>query len=133
MKTEFNLIKRAIPRQDARTKVTGQAMFADDYRLPGQLFGVMVRLPVAHARIHRIDYSAIHSDPAIVAICDSNDIPGAKKVGVVKADQPIFAFEKIVTPGDVVAMLLGESEEKLFPLRDKVRVDYEPLPGLTDP
>lgn len=133
MKTQFSLVGKPIPRQDARAKVTGQAMFADDYCLPDQLYGVMVRVPVAHAKIHAIDYSAIRSDPSVVAICDSNDIPGAKKVGVVKADQPIFAFEKIVTPGDVVAMLLGESEAALLPLREKVRVDYEPLPVLTDP
>lgn len=133
MNKHVSLISTPIPRQDARAKVTGQAMFADDYNLPQQLYGVMVRLPIAHAKIHRIDYSAIRSEPALAAICDSNDIPGAKKVGVVKADQPIFAFEKIVTPGDVVAMLLGESEAELFPLRDKVQVDVEPLPVLSDP
>lgn len=133
MKTQFSLIGKPIPRQDARAKVTGQAMFADDYCLQDQLYGVMVRVPVAHAKISAIDYSAIRSHPALMAICDSNDIPGAKKAGVVKADQPIFAFEKIVTPGDVVAMLLGESEAELFHLRDKVQVNVEPLPVLSDP
>ncbi len=133
MKEQFDLIGQPIPRQDARAKVTGEARFADDYNLPDQLYGVMVRLPVAHARINRIDYSAIRNHPAITAICDSSDIPGAKKVGVVRADQPIFAFEKIVTPGDVVAMLLGESEAALLPLRAKVQVDFKLLPVLTDP
>lgn len=109
MKDQFTLLGKSIPRQDARAKVTGQALFADDYNLPNQLYGVMVRLPVAHARIRHIDYSAINNYPAITAICDSSDVPGAKKVGIIKVDQPISAFEKIVTPGDVVAMLLGES------------------------
>lgn len=133
MKKDFTIIGKSIPRQDAHAKVTGQAKFADDYNLPDQLFGVMVRVPVAHARINRIDYSAIHSDTAITAICDSQDISGDKKIGIIKKDQPIFANEKIVTPGDAVAMLIGESERALLQLREKVGIDYEPLPVLFDP
>lgn len=133
MNNGFSHIGKPIPRQDAHAKVTGQARFADDYNFPDQLFGVMVRAPVAHAKINHIDYSAIHNDPAITAICDSQDIPGDKKIGIIKKDQPIFAFEKIVTPGDVVAMLVGESERDLLQLRDKIKTDYESLPVLTDP
>ena len=57
MKDDFSLIGKPLPRQDAHAKVTGQAQFADDYNFPHQLFGVMVRLPVAHAKINGIDYS----------------------------------------------------------------------------
>jgi len=133
MKDDFSLIGKPIPRQDAYAKVTGQARFADDYNFPDQLFGVMVRLPAAHAKINGIDYSAIESDPAITAICDSGDIPGDKRIGIIRKDQPIFGFEKIVTPGDAVAMLVGESERALLQLQDKVSIDYDPLPVLSDP
>lgn len=129
----FSLIGKSIPRQDAYAKVTGQAKFADDINMPGQLFGVMVRLPVAHAKINHIDYSAIQNDPAITATCDWRDIPGDKKIGILKKDQPIFSFEKIVTPGDVLAMLVGESEQALVQLREKIKIEHEPLPVLTDP
>ena len=67
MKNEFTLIGKSIPRPDAHAKVTGQARFADDYTFPDQLFGVMVRLPVAHAKINKIAYSAIESDPATLS------------------------------------------------------------------
>jgi len=133
MKNDFSLIGKPLPRQDAHAKVTGQAQFADDYNLPDQLFGVMVRLPAAHAKINRIDYSAIQNNSAITAICDSGHIPGDKKVGIIKKDQPIFAFEKIVTSGDAIGMLIGESEQVLLQLRNKIHVEYEPLPVLSDP
>ena len=133
MKSDFSLIGKTIPRQDTYAKVTGQAKFADDYNFHDQLFGVMVRIPVAHAIIHHINYSTIQNNPAITAICDSQDVPADKKIGIIKKDQPIFAFEKIVTPGDVVAMLIGESERELLQLLDHVKVDYETLPILTDP
>ncbi|HEX9974281.1 MAG TPA: xanthine dehydrogenase family protein molybdopterin-binding subunit, partial [bacterium] len=133
MKQNFSLIGKSIPRHDAYAKVTGQAKFADDINVLAQLFGVMVRVPVAHAKINSIDFSAIQNDPAIIAICDWRDIQGDKKIGIIKKDQPIFSFEKIVTPGDVLAMLVGESEQALLHLRDKVKVEYELLPVLTDP
>ncbi len=133
MKKSFSVVGKPVIRQDGWEKVTGQAKFADDYNFPNQLFGVMVRVPVAHARINRIDYSAVRDHPAVLAICDANDVPAAKKVGPIRQDQPIFSYDKIVTPGDVVAMLLGENEDDLLKLRDKVKVDVEPLPVLTDP
>jgi len=133
MKKSFSVVGKPVIRQDGWEKVTGQAKFADDYNFPNQLFGVMVRVPVAHARINRIDYSAVQDHPAVLAICDANDVPAAKKVGPIRQDQPIFSYDKIVTPGDVVAMLLGEDEDELLKLRDQVKVDVEPLPVLTDP
>ena len=132
-KNKFRYVGKPVIRQDGLEKVTGQARFADDINYPNQLYGVMVRVPVAHALIKSIDYSEIKHHPAITIIVDARDIPGAKKVGPIKQDQPIFAYEKIVTPGDAVAMLVGESEQELLKLRERVKVDYEPLPVLTDP
>jgi CO/xanthine dehydrogenase Mo-binding subunit len=133
MSREFLQVGKPVVRQDGLEKVTGQAKFADDYHFPGQLYGVMVRLPVSHAKINEIDYSVVHNEPGLWTICDAGDIPGAKLVGLVRQDQPVFCNEKIVTPGDVVAMLVGESPEALLPLRKKIKIDYTALPVLTDP
>jgi CO/xanthine dehydrogenase Mo-binding subunit len=133
MKTKFNKIGKPIIRQDGYAKVTGKAKFANDINYPNQLFGVMVRLPVVHAKIINVDYSEIESNPSIKAIITSKDIPGENKIGIIKKDQPIFCDEKIVTPGDVVGMLVGESEQELLALREKIKYDYEQLPVLTDP
>ena len=133
MSRKFSKVGKPVIRQDGLEKVTGQAKFADDYFLPGQLYGVMVRLPVSHAGIHEIDYSVVRDEPGLVTICDAGDIPGANIVGLVRQDQPVFCNEKIVTPGDVVAMLIGESLETLTPLRKKIKIQHTPLPVLTDP
>jgi len=133
MHDKFNIISKNVIRQDGLEKVTGQAKFADDINFPNQLFGVMVRVPVAHAEIKSIDYSQIENHPAIETICDSYDIIGAKKVGAIKQDQPIFAFDKIRSQGDVVCMLVGESENELLKLRNKIHIEYTELPALSDP
>jgi CO/xanthine dehydrogenase Mo-binding subunit len=133
MKTKFNIVGKPVIRQDGYEKVTGQAKFADDYNFPNQLFGVMVRIPSAHAKINSIDYSEIKENKFVNSICDSSDIRGAKKVGPIRRDQPIFCFDKVVTPGDVIAMLLGENEYELLKIRSKIKVDFEELPVLNDP
>ncbi len=132
-KETFNIIGKAVRREDGYGKVTGEARFADDINFPGQLYGIMVRIPAAHARIKSIDYSAVEKNPRVRAICDYRDITGASHIGVVRWDQPVFCREKIVTPGDVIAMLLGESEEELLALRDKIRIEYQDLAVLSDP
>ncbi|MBC8185653.1 xanthine dehydrogenase family protein [candidate division KSB1 bacterium] len=128
----FSTIGKPTIRQDGYAKVTGKAKFADDINYPNQLFGVMLRLPIAHAKIIKIDYSEIENHPSIKTIITSKDIPGEKRIGIIKKDQPIFCDEKIVTPGDVVGMLVGESERELLNLREKVKYEYETLPVLSD-
>ncbi|MBN1302276.1 MAG: xanthine dehydrogenase family protein [Melioribacteraceae bacterium] len=132
MSGDFNIVGRSVVRQDAYAKVTGQAKFADDYKFPGMLFGVMVRTDVSHALIHSIDYSGLLDYPE-VTVCDINDIRGSRKVGVVTADQPVFCYEKIVTPGDVICMLVGADESQLKLLTAKVKTELEELPLITDP
>ena len=94
MQSKFNIIGKNVIRQDGLEKVTGQAKFADDLNYSHQLYGVMVRVSAVHAEIKSIDYSQIENHPAIETICDSNDISGAKKVGAIKQDQPIFAYDR---------------------------------------
>ncbi len=133
-KTEkFNLVGKPVIRIDGLEKVTGTAKFADDQYFPGQLTGVMLRLPVAHARLGEIDYSPVRNDKRILAVCDHRDVPGEHKIGLIRADQPVFCRDKIVTPGDVIAMLIGESEQAVRPFLKKIKVDHEVLPVLTDP
>jgi CO/xanthine dehydrogenase Mo-binding subunit len=132
-KAKFNVVGKPVIRQDGYEKVTGQAKFADDYTFPDQLFGVMVRVDAVHARIISIDFSGIKNHPSLSAIITSDDIPGNRKVGPIRKDQPIFASDKVLTSGDALAMLVGPSETDLLNLRKKVKIKLETLPVLTDP
>lgn len=130
---EFNVIGKPVKRQDAYEKVTGTALYADDYKFPGMLYGVPVRIPASHATIDSVDYSEILAAPGLTTICDHTDIKASKKVGPIKQDQPIFCWEKVFTPGDVIALLVGEQEDVLNDLRKKVKITFTELPVLTDP
>lgn len=132
-KRNFNIVGKPVIRRDGCAKVTGKAKYADDFRFEGELYGVMVRTNSSHAIIKKIDYSEIADNPSVKLIIDANDIPGKKKVGPIKQDQPVFCNERIVTPGDVIAMLVGEKESELRQLAKRIRIELEELPLLENP
>jgi aerobic-type carbon monoxide dehydrogenase small subunit (CoxS/CutS family) len=56
-KTDHVVVGRRVPRIDAPELASGRAVFTDDIRLPGMLYGKILTSPHAHARILRIDTS----------------------------------------------------------------------------
>lgn len=49
--TDFTVIGQSLPRIDIPDKVTGQAVYGYDVRLPGMLYGAVVRPPTLEARL----------------------------------------------------------------------------------
>lgn len=133
MDKDFSVVGKSVIREDGFDKVTGRAKFADDYKFDGMLHAVMLRISASHAKINSIDFSGIENDEEVSSIIISADFPGIKKIGVIKNDQPVFCDEKVVTPGDVIAMLVGKSESQLRLLLKKIKVDFTQIPVLTDP
>jgi xanthine dehydrogenase YagR molybdenum-binding subunit len=56
------------PRMEARDKVTGLARYTVDIRHDGQLEGVILRAPVAHARITGLDLAPARAVPGVAAV-----------------------------------------------------------------
>ena len=52
---EYNIVGKRPIRPDGAEKVTGDATYGADIRLPGMLYGKVLRSPYAHARIKSID------------------------------------------------------------------------------
>jgi len=62
-------------RHDGIEKVTGQAVFGADVRLPGMLYGAVLRSPYAHARIISIDTSQAEALSGVKAVVTAADLP----------------------------------------------------------
>src|SRR5437016_1448639 len=63
-----SLIGKRVSRVDAPLKVSGRAMYNQDYHGEGMLFGKVLRSPHAKARIVSIDTSAAERTPGVVAV-----------------------------------------------------------------
>ena len=57
MSVAHRVVGQPLPRMDAPGKVTGTAVYAADFALPGMLVGRVVRSREPHARLVRVDTS----------------------------------------------------------------------------
>jgi CO/xanthine dehydrogenase Mo-binding subunit len=70
-KSEYRVIGTSPLRHDGTDKVTGRAQYGADIRLPGMLYGAVLRSPHAHARILSIDISKAGKISGRVCSCHS--------------------------------------------------------------
>src|SRR5205814_7972226 len=75
---EYKVVGTRPIRHDGAEKVTGRAIYGADVRLPGMLYGRILRSPHAHARIKRIDTSKAEALPGVRAIVTAKDMPPAE-------------------------------------------------------
>ena len=136
-----NVGRTRLRKEDARL-VTGRTNWTDDIRLPGTLHMVLVRSPMAHARITSIDVDGARQMPGVVDVVTGADLEGAFGDGLPcawpvtedmasPAHMPLAADE-VAYVGDAVAAVLARSRADAVDAAEAVVVDYEPLPVVTD-
>jgi CO/xanthine dehydrogenase Mo-binding subunit len=117
----------AVPRKEARAKLTGEARYVDDVRLPGMLHGVTVRSKTARGRLRGVSYGeGIPWDEIVVVT--ARDIPGPNCIHLILDDQPALAADIISHPEEPVVLLAHADRALLARAREAVTLDVEPLP-----
>ncbi len=120
-------IGRSVPRRDLRDKLTGAAKYAADVQLPGMLTGAVLRSPHPHARIMSVDTSDALGLSGVHAALTPFDVP----TGSIAPDMPILDTE-VRFVGDEVAAVAADDEHTARHALSLIRVEYEPLPFVTD-
>ena len=123
---------RSIPRVDGPDKVTGGARYTADVRIPGALWGRLLRSPRPHARITRVDTTAAHALPGVHAVITGADLAGAM-TGRRIFDIPVLASEVVRFVGEPVAAVAAIDEETADRALALIEVAYEELPTVFDP
>ncbi|HZA53361.1 MAG TPA: hypothetical protein VE616_03845, partial [Candidatus Udaeobacter sp.] len=67
-------IGKTFRRLDYETKVTGKAQYLADMAVPGMCHGKILRSPLPHARIKRIDVSKAVTVSGVVTVITRDDI-----------------------------------------------------------
>ena len=87
--SKFKAVGAPVPREEGPHKVTGQAVYTADVKLPGMLWGKILRSPHPHARIRRIDTAKASQVTGVRAIVTGQDIPG-RLMGKLIRDMPVL-------------------------------------------
>ncbi len=117
---------------DGRWKVTGQAHYGDDVRIPGEIIGRIVRSPHHYARIVSIDCSKALDLPGVVAVATGADAENKFGVLPVTKDEHAMAVNKVRHAGDLVACVAAEDEATAREAERLIEVEYEILDSIHD-
>ena len=132
--SKYSVVGRRLPRVDALSKVTGEAVFSGDIALPHLLHGKVLRSPYSHAVIRRLDVRKAQGLDGVMAIITASDVPGYKKRSELTfSELPHLAKDKVVYAEQPVAAVAALSKEIAEKALDLIRVDYEALPPVLDP
>jgi aerobic carbon-monoxide dehydrogenase large subunit len=143
-----------VRRKEDLRLLTGRGCYSDDINLPGQAYAAMVRAPHAHARIRAIDTAAARAMPGVLAVLTGEDaradgltrIPHLAAPGtapdivlhnrdgspVPVAPHHVLPIDRVRHVGTAVACVIAETVAQAKDAAEKVVVDYEPLPAVTD-
>jgi CO/xanthine dehydrogenase Mo-binding subunit len=131
-------IGQSVPRVDARSKVTGESVYASDMLMPGQVYLKVLMAHRPHAIVRRVDVSQAEALPGVIAVLTSGDVP-CNEFGYYSYDQPVLCgpcakpyADRVRYVGDRVAAVVAESDEIAAAALKLITVDYEDLPVVCD-
>jgi 4-hydroxybenzoyl-CoA reductase subunit alpha len=92
----FRVVGKSVPRVDAADKVRGKAVFTDDLKLPGMVYGKIVHSTVAHGRIRRLDVEKARQVPGVLAVITGEACPRPYSVNNYKPSEWARARGQVV-------------------------------------
>ncbi len=121
----------SIPHESAHNHVTGEAIYTDDAAARRDMLEVWpVCSPHARARILKRDATAARAMPGVRSVLLAEDVPGLNDVGAVRHDEVLLADKEISFHGQLVALVVGNSQEACRAAAAKVFVEYQPFAPL---
>ncbi|AIG74233.1 Caffeine dehydrogenase subunit alpha [Amycolatopsis japonica] len=135
----MGLIGASVTRQEDVRLLTGRAQYIDDVRLPGMLEAAVLRSPLPHARILRVDTTAAEAHPGVYAVITGEDVRA-----ITKTPQPVIwsnlpdmrtpethalAIGKVRYHGQGVAAVAAKDRATAEDALELIEVEYEELPA----
>jgi CO/xanthine dehydrogenase Mo-binding subunit len=134
VKKQFKVIGTRVRRPDGIDKVTGRAKYGADAFAPGQLVGLVLRSPHAHAKIKKIDTRKAQALAGVKAVITAADLPdhtGGDR-GMRDVLENCMARKKALYDGHAVAAVAAVDMHTAREALKLIKVDYEVLPHVTE-
>ncbi len=131
---EYTILGKDIPRNDGPAKARGTALFTDDMKLPGMLYGKLLRSPHPHARIVNIDTSKARRLSGVKCVITGQDTPkiryGNWRLFPMTQDEYPLAVDKVRFIGNEVAAVAAVDPEVAEEALALIDVTYDVLPAV---
>jgi carbon-monoxide dehydrogenase large subunit/6-hydroxypseudooxynicotine dehydrogenase subunit gamma len=132
------VIGRSVERLEDIALVTGSGRFVADMSLPFQLHMRLVRSPIAHGRLMKIDATEALAFPGVVTVWTSHDVLNVPPVdfrdpsaeALLPYRQPVLARERVRYVGEPVAAVFAVDAYTAEDASEAVHLEIDPLPVL---
>lgn len=125
----FQIIGKSVPRKEGLLKVTGQAVFVDDMKIDGCLYGKTIRSTVPRGLIKQISFKEGVPWGEFVIVLP-RDIPGKNVVTLIDTVQPFLAESEIKHVAEAVALIAHPDRHLVEKAVGLVEVEVEELPPI---
>jgi xanthine dehydrogenase molybdenum-binding subunit len=129
-----NGVGASAPRYRGLDHALGEKPYIADMKLDGMLHGAVVLSDHPRAIVKRIHTTEAGRRAGVVRVVTARDVPGDVHVGLVVSDWPIFVGEneEVRCVGDVLALVVADTQFHARRAAAAVVADYEPLPPVVD-
>src|SRR5438093_10753720 len=136
-------IGQPMRRHEDLRLITGRGRYTDDIILPRMTHAFVLRAPVAHAHIKRIDVAAARRMRGVLLVATGEDVradglgdvpcmvPLVNRDGTARHDtpRPVLALGKVWHGGPPVALVVAETVTAARVAAEISDVEYAPLSG----
>jgi carbon-monoxide dehydrogenase large subunit len=128
-------------RKEDEHLITGRTTWTDNMTRAGTLHLAVLRSPVAHARLTKVDVAPALDRPGVVAAFtgadladDAGGLPCAWPVteDMVAPDHKALAVDEVRHVGEIIAVVAATDRYAAADAVEAIDVDFEPLPPVLD-
>lgn len=124
-----------MPRIDAIDKILGTAIYVDDMKIEGLVYGSALRSKFPRALVKNINIKEALKHPDTIAVLTATDIPGERYLGHISKDWPALISEGEETRyvGDSIALVAANTKKSLKKIMELIEVEYVELTPISSP
>ena len=139
-------VGQPVSRLEDPMLLRGDGCYTDDFSLDGQAYAYVLRSPYAHGAIRSLDVSGAKAAPGVLAVLTIADLEEAgvnplfcrvrpknrDGTPMIRPDRPCLAKDKVRYRGEAVAVVVAESLAQAKDASERIELDVEVLPAVTD-
>ncbi len=129
-KKSLKVIGTPVPKHDAKMRVTGEAVYGHDIKLPGMLYGAILRTEHPYAEFS-IDVSEAKKLPGVFCVLTADDVD-TNNISY-KRDHPILKKKFVNCIRDEIAAVAAETKEIAEEALKRIKVTYKVKKGVYEP
>ena len=130
--SKHQFVGNPINNVDGFSKVMGKARYVGDMNLPGMLYTQVLRSPIPHGRILKLNTAPALKVPGVLAVVTCEDFVDHSLFGWPIKDSYALAYLKVRHVGDPIAAVAAETLQAARLGMQAIELELEELPGVFD-